>query len=100
MFFWNSLAFSFLFLKFFCLFLAALHGMWDFSSPTRDRTHTPYSGSTVLTTGPPGDSLSCFFDDPVNVGNLISGSSAFFKNQLKHLEVHGSRIVEAWLREF
>ena len=44
--------------------------------------------------------LSCFFDDPVDVGNLISGSSAFFKNQLKHLEVHGSRIVEAWLREF
>ena len=22
--------------------------------------------------------LSCFFDDPVDVGNLISGSSAFF----------------------
>ena len=24
--------------------------------------------------------LSCFFDDPVNVGNLISGSSAFSKS--------------------
>ena len=23
--------------------------------------------------------LSCFFDDPVDVGNLISGSSAFYK---------------------
>ena len=23
--------------------------------------------------------LSCFFDDPADVGNLISGSSAFFK---------------------
>ena len=23
--------------------------------------------------------LSCFFDDPVDVGNLISGSSAFSK---------------------
>ena len=23
--------------------------------------------------------LSCFFDDPVDVGNLISGSSAFLK---------------------
>ena len=23
--------------------------------------------------------LSCFFDDPVGVGNLISGSSAFLK---------------------
>src|SRR5574341_1306182 len=27
--------------------------------------------------------LSCFFDDPVNVGNLISGSSAFSKTSLK-----------------
>ena len=26
--------------------------------------------------------LSCFFDDPANVGNLISGSSAFFKSSL------------------
>ena len=24
--------------------------------------------------------LSCFFDDPMNVGNLISGSSAFSKS--------------------
>ena len=26
--------------------------------------------------------LSCFFDDPVDVGNLISGSSAFSKTNL------------------
>ena len=26
--------------------------------------------------------LSCFFDDPVDVGNLISGSSAFSKSGL------------------
>ena len=39
--------------------------------------------------------LSCFFDDPVNVGNLISGSSAFSKTSFEHLEVHGSRIAEA-----
>ena len=26
--------------------------------------------------------LSCFFDDPMDVGNLISGSSAFFKTSL------------------
>ena len=54
--------------------------------------------------------LSCFFHDPEDVGNLISGSSAFSKtslekkkkkkNQLEHLEVHGSRIVEAWFGEF
>ena len=27
--------------------------------------------------------LSCFFDDPTDVGNLISGSSAFSKSSLK-----------------
>ena len=26
--------------------------------------------------------LSCFFDDPTDVGNLISGSSAFSKSNL------------------
>ena len=26
--------------------------------------------------------LSCFFDDPADVGNLITGSSAFSKNSL------------------
>ena len=26
--------------------------------------------------------LSCFFDDPMDVGNLISGSSAFSKSNL------------------
>ena len=26
--------------------------------------------------------LSCFFDDPLDVGNLISGSSAFSKTSL------------------
>ena len=26
--------------------------------------------------------LSCFFDDPVDIGNLISGSSAFSKYSL------------------
>ena len=26
--------------------------------------------------------LSCFFHDPMDVGNLISGSSAFFKSSL------------------
>ena len=44
--------------------------------------------------------LSCFFDDPVDCGNLISGSSAFSKNQLEHLEVHGSCTAEAWLGDF
>ena len=42
--------------------------------------------------------LSCFFHDPADVGNWISGSSAF-SNQLEHLEVHGCT-VEAWVGEF
>ena len=44
--------------------------------------------------------LSCFLDDPADIGNLISGSSAFSKNQLEHLEVHSSHIAEAWIGEF
>ena len=44
--------------------------------------------------------FSCFFDDPTDVGNLISGPSPFSKIQLEHLEVHSSQTVEAWLGEF
>ena len=40
--------------------------------------------------------LSCFFDDPADVGNLISGSSAFSKSNLNFWKftVHSSHIVE------
>ena len=44
--------------------------------------------------------FSCFFYDPTDVGNWISGSSAFSKFSLNILEVLGSSIVEDWLREF
>ena len=42
--------------------------------------------------------LSCFFDDPADVGNLISGSSAFSKSSLNiwKFTVH---VHEAWLGE-
>ena len=53
--------------------------------------------------------LSCFFDDPTDVGSLIAGSSAFSKSSLNiwTLEVHvlffffffGSCTFEAWLGE-
>ena len=40
--------------------------------------------------------LSCFFDDPADLGNLISGSSAFSKTSLlsptlthDHMALHG-----------
>ena len=42
--------------------------------------------------------LSCFFSDLMDVGNLVSGFSAFSKFGL-NLEVHGSHTVEAWLGE-
>ena len=40
--------------------------------------------------------LSCFFDDPVDVGSLISGSSAFSKTTLdiSKFTVH---VLQAWL---
>ena len=46
--------------------------------------------------------VSYFFDDPVDVGNMISGSSAFSKSSLNiwKFMVHGSCISEAWLEEF
>ena len=43
--------------------------------------------------------LSCFFDNLVDVGNLVSGSSAF-KTQLERLGVLSSYTAEAWLEEF
>ena len=43
--------------------------------------------------------LSCFLHYPANVGNLISGSSAF-ETQLERLEVLSSYTAEAWLEEF
>ena len=44
--------------------------------------------------------LSCFFYNPMDVANLISGSSALAKIQLEHLEVHSSLTVEACFGEF
>ena len=45
--------------------------------------------------------LSCFFHDPADVGNLISGSFAFSKTSLNIQKfTHSSRIAKAWLGEF
>ena len=43
--------------------------------------------------------LPCFFYDPTDVGNLISGSSAFYKLSLNiwKFTVH---VLLTWLREF
>ena len=44
--------------------------------------------------------LSWFFDDPLNVGHLISGSSAFSKSSLNIWKFSIHVLVEAWLGEF
>ena len=44
--------------------------------------------------------LSCFFHDPADVGNLISGSSAFSKTSLNIWKFTVHVIAEAWLGEF
>ena len=44
--------------------------------------------------------LSCFFDDPTDVGNLISGSSAFSKTSLNIWKFTVHVLLKAWLGEF
>ena len=44
--------------------------------------------------------FSCFFYDPVNVGNLMFGSSAFSKSSLKIWKFSVHVLFEASLREF
>ena len=43
--------------------------------------------------------LSCIFDDPTHVGNLISGSSAFSKSSL-NIWKFSLHTFEAWVGEF
>ena len=44
--------------------------------------------------------LSCFFDDPVDVGNLISGSSAFSKSSLNIREFMVHVLLKPGLENF
>ena len=44
--------------------------------------------------------LSCFFDDPLDAGNLISGSSVFSKSSLNIWKFLDNVLFEAWLGEF
>ena len=44
--------------------------------------------------------LSCFFDDPLDVGNLISVSSAFSKNSLNIWKFMVQVILKAGLQNF
>ena len=44
--------------------------------------------------------LSCFFDDPMNVGNLISGSSAFSKSSLNIWKFTAHVLLKPGLENF
>ena len=44
--------------------------------------------------------LSCFFDDPVDVGNLISGSSAFSKSSLNIWKFSVHTVLKSGLETF
>ena len=49
-----------------------------FSSPVATAEFSRFAGILNVAKIDVFLELSCFFDDPVDVGNLISGSSAFF----------------------
>ena len=44
--------------------------------------------------------LSCFFDDPADVGNLISGSSAFSKTSLNFWKFSVHILLKTGLESF
>ena len=44
--------------------------------------------------------LSCFFDDPADVGNLISGSSAFCKTSLNIMKFRVHILLKPGLENF
>ena len=44
--------------------------------------------------------LSCFFDDPADVGNLISGSSAFSKSSLNIWKFKVHVLLKSGLENF
>ena len=44
--------------------------------------------------------LSCFFDDPVDAGNLVSGSSAFSKSSLNILKFTVHVMLKPGLENF
>ena len=44
--------------------------------------------------------LSCFFHDPADIGNLISGSSAFFKSSLNIQKFMVYEVLKPGLENF
>ena len=44
--------------------------------------------------------LSCFFDDPMDAGNLISGSSAFLKSSLNIWKFMAHVLLKPGLENF
>ena len=44
--------------------------------------------------------LSCFFDDPMDIGNFISGSSAFYKSSWNIWKFMVHRLLKPGLENF
>lgn len=91
------------FIVFLCFFFFFfwLHRMQDIRSPTRDRTHAPFSGSTgFLTTGLPGTPCSfSFFKNLSQNCNILRGKKkgncwhlvwAMLAHKLPHSSSHTS----------
>ena len=66
-----------------------LLGMWDLSSTTRDWNCVPCSGSTVLTTGPPGK--------PKDMSNFVAiTNTAEYTKSAEYLCVDILSILSIW----
>ena len=63
--------------------------------------HT-FKGSGIVNKTEVGDFLefSCFFNDPVNVGNLMTGSSAFSKSNLNIWKFMVHELLKPGLENF
>ena len=55
------------------------HDLWDLSSETRDGTHAPCSGSTVLTPGPPGKYLKTLLTKESTVYKCFKVTDVYYK---------------------
>ena len=72
----------------------APHGMWDFSSPTRDQTLAPCFGSPIITTGPPGKSSILLFVNSISFTTNVSFSPPLCPSFLPDLQ--GPRDLLLW----
>ena len=80
---------------------ATVHGITKSRTLLSDFTHT-VKGFDVLNKAEIDVflELSCFFDDPADVGNLVPGSSAFPKTSLNILKFTVHELLKPGLENF